>query len=503
MQTVVGIDLGTQRLKIVFYDFSAHRVIAAESSPLRLIQNSSGIAEQRAQWWIDALQAAFAKVDQKVLASVVAVGVSGQQHGFVPMDSSGEVLSTVKLWCDTTTEAECQEIMQAVGGEQACHALTGNRILPGYTASKILWFRKTHPELYRKMATILLPHDYLNFYLTGELCMEAGDASGTGLLDVRQRQWSAEILGAIDSGRDLSDCLPVLRTDPGVIGMLSGSSAETLGLPPATPVATGGGDNMMAAIGTGNISPGKITMSLGTSGTVYAYADHPVVDPSGAVAAFCSSTGGWLPLLCTMNCTVATETMRQLLGTGLTDVEALAGRASPGSDGVITLPFYNGERSPNLPAGKACVIGLDSLNSRPGNLLRSAMEGASYGLRFGIGKLNELGVTAQDITLTGGGANSATWRQVLADVCDTPITILQQNEGAAFGAALQALAVTAGTDIGAVVAEHVIRDEGLCCEPNPQAVRFYQDAYRDYQTAVTAVSPLFSHLSIGKHEALP
>jgi len=491
MQTVVGIDLGTQHLKIVVYDFLAHRVVAAESSPLRLVQNNTGVAEQRAQWWIDALHAAFAKIDRKVLASVIAMGVSGQQHGFVPVDNSGEVLSAVKLWCDTTTEAECRDIMESVGGPEACRDLTGNRVLPGYTASKILWFRKAHPELYQKMATFLLPHDYLNFYLTGERCTEAGDASGTGLLDIRKRQWSPEILQAIDAERDLSECLPTLRLEPEMIGTLSKPCAQALGLPPATPISTGGGDNMMAAIGTGNISTGKVTMSLGTSGTVYAYADNPVVDPDGAVAAFCSSTGGWLPLLCTMNCTVATETMRQLLGADLAEFEARVGRAAPGSDGVLTLPFYNGERSPNLPAGKACIIGLDSLNSRPENLLRSAMEGASYGLRFGIEKFKELGVMAQDIVLTGGGANSATWRQLLADVCDTPITILQQTESAAFGAALQALAVTAGSDIGAVVTEHVARDERLCCEPDSRVVRFYEDAYEGYQGAVAAVSPLF------------
>lgn len=490
-QTVVGIDLGTQHLKVVCYDFEDRRVVATESAPLDLKQNNNGVAEQRAQWWLDALHATFSRIDRKILDSVVAMAVSGQQHGFVPLDESGQVLADVKLWCDTSTEQECREITESVGGEDACLELTGNRILPGYTASKILWFGKSRPDLYKKMATILLPHDYLNFYLTGERCMEAGDASGTGLLDIRTRKWSGDILRAIDADRDLSQCLPPLRTEPGMIGTLSKQAAKTLGLPVKTLVATGGGDNMMAAIGTGNVATGRLTMSLGTSGTVFAYSDTPVIDPDGDIAAFCSSTGGWLPLLCTMNCTVATETMRRMLDTDLAGFEQQVSRACPGSGGVITLPFYNGERSPNMPAGKACIMGLDSQNSRPENLLRSAMEGATYALRFGIDRLKGLGVEADGIVLTGGGANSASWRQLVADVCAAPVTILQQTEGAAFGAALQALAAMEGSEITGLVGEHLSRDEAACCEPDPRTVGFYQDAYSEYQRAVAAVTPFY------------
>ncbi len=490
-QTVVGIDLGTQHLKVVCYDFEDRQVVATESEPLDLYQNSSGVAEQRAQWWLDALYAAFSRIDRKILGSVVALGVSGQQHGFVPLDESGRVLADVKLWCDTSTEQECREITETMGGEGACLDLTGNRILPGYTASKILWFRKIHPELYKKLATILLPHDYLNFYLTGERCMEAGDASGTGLLDIRNREWSSEMLRAIDADRDLSQCLPPLRTKPGMIGTLSKQAAETLGLPVTTPVCTGGGDNMMAAIGTGNVANGRLTMSLGTSGTVYAYSDTPVIDPDGEIAAFCSSTGGWLPLLCTMNCTVATETMRRMLDTDLAGFEQQVSCASAGSGGIITVPFYNGERSPDLPNGKACILGLDSHNSRPENLLRSAMEGATYALRSGIDRLKALGVETEEIVLTGGGANSASWRQLVADVCNAPVTVLQQREGAAFGAALQAVAAMDGSELGELVGEHLSRDEAACCEPDPRSVGFYQDACSDYQRAVAAVTPYF------------
>jgi len=490
-QTVVGIDLGTQHLKVVCYDFEDRQVVATGSAPLELYQDSNGVAEQQAQWWLDALHAAFSRIDPRILGSVVALGVSGQQHGFVPLDESGQVLAEVKLWCDTSTERECREITESIGGERACLDLTGNRILPGYTASKILWFRKNQPELYKKLATILLPHDYLNFYLTGERCMEAGDASGTGLLDIRNRRWSAGVLRAIDADRDLLQCLPPLRTKPGIIGTLSKQAAKTLRLPPATLVATGGGDNMMAAIGTGNIAQGRLTMSLGTSGTVYAYSDTPVTDPDGEIAAFCSSSGGWLPLLCSMNCTVATETMRRMLDTDLAGFEQQVSRARAGSGGVVTVPFYNGERSPNLPQAKACILGLDSHNSRPENLLRSAMEGATYALHSGIGRLKGLGVETNEIVLTGGGANSASWRQLVADVCAAPVIVLQQTEGAAFGAALQALATVDGSKLPELVAAHLSRNEAACCEPDPKSVDFYRQAGSDYRRAVAAVTPYF------------
>jgi xylulokinase len=306
----------------------------------------------------------------------------------------------------------------------------GNFILPGYTASKIRWFSKEGGSLYDQLDCILLPHDYLNWYLTGERCMEAGDASGTGLLDIRTREWSCGMLEAVDSNRDLAECLPPLRTEPGVIGRVSAEAAQKTGLPEGIPVSTGGGDNMMGAIGTGNVSTGKVTMSLGTSGTVYAYSDQPVIDPKGEIAAFCSSNGGWLPLMCTMNCTVTTELMRGVLGASIADFEEQVSQSPRGAEGVTTLPFFNGERTPNLPRAKACIVGLDCRNTKRENLLRSALEGATFALRYGVDRLCELGIDNSEILLTGGGVGSAIWRQVVADVCGAPVTVLQQDEGA-------------------------------------------------------------------------
>lgn len=491
--TVLGIDLGTQSLKVVFYDFERRKIAATASASLDLRQTEAGVAEQEVGWWLQALQTAIASVDAEIRNSARAVAVSGQQHGFVAVGASGEALAPVKLWCDTSTENECAEIMDAVGGREACIAKAGNPIVPGYTASKILWLKKARPQDYANLDCILLPHDFLNLYLTGERCMEMGDASGTGILDIRNREWSTDLLRAIDPDRDLENCLPHMRTHNESIGTLQQGSADELGLPAGIPVGIGGGDNMLAAIGTGNVRPGNMTMSLGTSGTVYAFSEEPIVDPGGNVAAFCSSTGGWLPLLCTMNCTVTTELMRGLLNVGTAAFETQIANAPRGADGVITLPFFNGERTPNLPHARACILGLNSHNTRPENLLRSAVEGTTFSLKFGIEELAALGTEAKEIVLTGGGANSSEWRQLVADVCALPVTVYQQDEAAAFGAALQALQILeTGAAIADLTGEHLTRDESSCCEPRDSAVAYYKSAYGEYQRAVQAVTGLYA-----------
>lgn len=497
MRTVLGIDLGTQSLKVLFYDFDQRQVLATASSPLDLTVRSDGSAEQPAHWWTDALAASLNKIAPAIRQSAVAISVSGQQHGFVALDVQGDVLMPVKLWCDTSTTGECNDIIAAYGGKADCIKEVGNSLSPGYTASKILWMKRQRPELYRKLHSILLPHDYLNFFLTGERCMEFGDASGTGLLNIHNREWSDKMLRALDPQRDLRQCLPPLTQADRIIGVLRTDRAQLLGLPTGIPVATGGGDNMMGAIGTGNVKPGVLTMSLGTSGTVYAYSDRPVVDPDGSIAAFCSSTNGWLPLICTMNCTVGTELMRNLLGSDLADFEREISRAPIGANGVITLPFFNGERTPDLPDAKGCVLGLDTQNCTRGNLLRSAVEGATFGLRFGVEAFRRMGLQIDMIRLTGGGAGSPTWRQMVADICQAPVAALAHDEGAAFGAALQALwalQCSAGNscDITDLVDHHVNEDAARHCAPNPSAVAQYNDIYIEYQRAVAAVTPYYT-----------
>jgi len=493
MSVVLGIDIGTQSVKAVVYDAEAKRCIATTAAPLELYQTSKGVAEQRTEWWVTALKQALAEIDRQVRQQISAVGVSGQQHGFVALEDSGEVLAPVKLWCDTSTVAECEAIMAEFGGSDKCLEEIGNPVLPGYTVSKVRWFKDTHPDLYDRMSSILLPHDYINYYLTGEQRMEAGDASGTGFLDVRSRRWSQKMLRVVDSARDLGECLPEVELENAAIGSLSPAIADELGLPAGIPVSMGGGDNMMAAIGTGNVEPGIVTMSLGTSGTVYGFSDEAVVDPRGEFAAFCSSTGGWLPLVCTMNCTIATELIRGLFRFDLADFEASLAAVKPGAEGLITVPFFNGERTPNLPSARACMLGMDSDNLRPENVLRSAVEGVTFGLRYGLNRLAEEGVKADKIVLSGGGANSPVWRQIVADICNAPVLMYRQEEGAAFGAALQALSITGTGDLElrALVREHLDEDPGRSCRPEPVATAFYNEAYEEYQRAAAQVADYY------------
>jgi xylulokinase len=480
MSLFVGLDVGTQSVKLLAYDPARRETVATFSEPLELISKDDGSREQHARWWLDALRNCFARLDPALRARVTAIGVSGQQHGFVPLDATGKVLAPAKLWCDTSTGIECDEIMVAAGGPARCIALAGNPILAGYTASKLPWTRKHRPEVYAALATILLPHDFVNFWLTGERWMEHGDASGTGWLDVRTRRWSDRMLQATDPDRDLGACLPPLVAANSSFA-IAPSIATELGLPRGVRISAGGGDNMMAAMGTGNVAPGVLTMSLGTSGTLFSCADHALVDPDAGWAAFCSSSGGWLPLICTMNCTVATEAVARAFGFDSRDGDAVMAGTRPGADGLTLLPFLNGERTPNLPQARGSLLGLDSNNFTRGNAWRAAMEGATYTLRYGFDALRRAGLPFDAIRLTGGGSRSKPWRQMIADVFELPVEVPEAPEGAAFGAALQALwaCETSGSqsDLVAISREHVALSAGLGAAPDPARSALYHDAY--------------------------
>jgi xylulokinase len=438
---LLGIDSGTQSTKALVVDAKDGRVLGSGSQAYDLIPNlPPGAKEQHPHTWRDATAAAIRQALRNARANpgeVKAIGVSGQQHGFVPLDRDGEVIRPAKLWCDTATAAECEEITAALGGPKPTIKLLGNAVLPGFTASKILWLKKHEPKNFARLATVLLPHDYLNFWLTGERVMEYGDASGTALLDVRRRKWAPTALAAIDAS--LADKLPPLIPSDQPAGKLQAATAHALGLPPGVLVSAGGGDNMMGAIGTGNTRPGIVTASFGTSGTIYACSEKPVVDPRGEIAAFCDSTNRWLPLLCTMNVTVATEMMRLDFELSHEQFESKAGQVPPGAGGLLLLPYLEGERTPNVPDGTGVMIGINARTFRASNYCRAAMEGVTLGMNYGLRRLGELGVTARQIRATGGGAKSKLWRQIMADVFNAEVVTLKVSEGAAYGAALQAL----------------------------------------------------------------
>lgn len=438
---IIGVDSGTQSTKALVVNAQTGQVLGKGTAAYDLIPNlPPGAKEQHPRDWIRAtsktIKAALKEAKAKP-GEVIAIGISGQQHGFVPLDKSGEVIRPAKLWCDTATAVECDEITAKLGGQKKTIAATGNAVLPGFTASKILWLKKREPKNFAKLATVLLPHDYLNFWLTGETTMEFGDASGTALLDVRKRKWSAAALKAIDA--NLADKLPRLISSDEPAGKLQASTAKELGLPAGILVSAGGGDNMMGAIGTGNTRPGIVTASFGTSGTIYACADKPIVDPTGEIAAFCDSTNRWLPLLCTMNVTVATEMVRRDFGYDFKKFDTAAAKIPAGSHGLLLLPYLEGERTPNVPDGTGAMIGINTRTFSAGHFCRAAMEGVTLGMNYGLRRLTELGVHAKQIRATGGGANSKLWRQIMADIFNAEVVTLKVGEGAAYGAALQAL----------------------------------------------------------------
>lgn len=440
-ELLLGIDSGTQSTKALVVDAKSGKVLGAAAEAYGLIPNlPPGAKEQHPHVWREATAKSIKvalKAAQASAGEVKAIGVSGQQHGFVPLDKNGAVIRPAKLWCDTATVAECDEITAKLGGLKASIRELGNAVLPGFTASKILWLKKNEPKHFAKLATILLPHDYLNFWLTGKKTMEYGDASGTALLNVKTRKWSEATLQAIDA--NLREKLPTLQSSEQPAAHLSQATAQALGLSEDVLVSAGGGDNMMGAIGTGNTRQGVITASFGTSGTIYACSEKPVIDPKGEIAAFCDSTNRWLPLLCTMNVTVATEMIRKDFKLDHAEYARCAAQAPPGSDGLVLLPYFEGERTPNVPHGTGVWLGVNHKTFTTQHFARAAMEGVTLGLNYGLRRLAELGVKPTQIRATGGGAKSKIWRQIMADIFNAEVVTLKVSEGAAYGAALQAL----------------------------------------------------------------
>ena len=489
----LGIDCGTQGTKALVLDSDTGQVLGLGSAPHTLIQGEHGRREQDTEQWLHALAHATGQALAQANVNgqhIRGISVSGQQHGLVLLDANDQVLRPAKLWCDTQSTPENNQLLDWLGGESGCLERLGLVIAPGYTVSKLLWTREHHPQIFAKIAHILLPHDYLNHWLTGRLCSEYGDASGTGYFNVKTRQWDLGILRHIDPGGRLERALPELIESHQPVGTLRPEVAQLLGLNPQAVVASGGGDNMLGAIGTGNIEPGIITMSLGSSGTVYAFDQQPQTRPDASVAGFCSSTGGWLPLICTLNLTTTTSAVRELLSLSLNDFNTLAGQAPIGAEGVSMLPFLNGERVPALPDATGSIQGLTLTTMTPANVCRAALEGTTYGLRYGLDLLRANGVQSQTIRLVGGGSKSPLWRQLVADIMNTPVICTEQSEAAALGAAIQAAwCVSAGKQTLADLCQRCVRLDPMSeSRPIAENVQAYEQLYLRYRQQVAALS---------------
>jgi len=363
----LGIDSGTQSTKAIVLDVETGRIVAQAHRKYELISGlPAGHLEQHPQTWIEAVEGCITEcvaVLGEDRSRIAGIGVSGQQHGLVVLDSRDDVVRPAKLWCDTSTAEQCGQIAHEFGGQPGCIHLAGNAILPGYTIPKLLWLKQNEPTHFAQTTSLLLPHDYINFWLSGVKRMEYGDASGTGILDVRTRQWCRPLCDFVDAR--VNDMLPPLGSSLEAHGRLRPDLARQWGLSEGVVISAGGGDNMMGAIGTGNVQPGVITASFGTSGTLYGVAAEPIVDGQGEVAAFCDSADQWLPLVCTMNVTVVTEQVRQMFGWSLPQLETAVAAAPAGAEGLTFLPYLNGERTPNLPNGTGVLHAGAGLRSEP------------------------------------------------------------------------------------------------------------------------------------------
>lgn len=495
----IGIDSGTQSTKTILLDAASGAIVASASQSYELIEGlPAGHKEQHPHTWLAATRHTIkAVLDQASIerTQVKGIGVSGQQHGFVPLDADDQVIRPAKLWCDTSTSTQCAALIACLGGLERTIEAVGNGVPAGFTASKILWLKEHEPENFARLRWILLPHDYLNFWLTGQKTMECGDASGTALLDVRRRTWSRVTIEMIDPR--VAEMLPPLIASDDLAGTLRAELAAEFGLNEGVIVSSGGGDNMMGAIGTGNVRAGVVTVSLGTSGTIYACSEHPVIDPRGEIAAFCDSTGRWLPLVCTMNVTVATEMVRERFKLSHAQLSEAAASTPAGNDGLLLIPFFEGERTPDVPTGTGVYFGLREQTYTISHFARAAMEGTALGLNYGLNRLRELGIQPYEIRATGGGAKSAVWRQILADVFNAEVVCTKSEEGAALGAALQAIWTYHKRQgqpvrIEELCDRYIALDESTRAKPATERVQSYQQMQAVHDQIVRDLGPAFT-----------
>jgi xylulokinase len=427
MATLIGVDVGTSGTRALAVTTEGE-LVAEANRPHELLTPRPGWTEQDPAHWWDAARAVLAEVAGKA-DDVIGLGLTGQMHGSVFLDAAGEVIRPALLWNDQRTAAECDEITERVGAARLLE-LAGNPALTGFQAPKVLWLARHEPDAYARLASVLLPKDYVRLRLTGEHATDASDAAGTLLLDVRARDWSAEILDALEIP---VEWMPRVHEGPDVTGALRDDVAAELGLPAGLPVAAGGGDNAAAAVGVGVVREGALASSIGTSGVIFAHRDAFAPDPSGRVHAFCHAVpGAWHLMSVTLSAGGSLSWWRDRAGADFDTLVAEAEAVKPGAEGLVFLPYLTGERTPHAdPDARAAFTGLEIRHDR-GALVRAVLEGVACGLRdsFDLVGGGERG------RVSGGGARSELWLKIVASVLEVPLERLAVEEGAAYGAAL-------------------------------------------------------------------
>jgi xylulokinase len=449
MAYLMGIDVGTTSARVLVID-DLGQVVANATAEYPMYTPRPLWAEQNPEDWWQAVLLAIpqALADAQITSAEVAgIGLTGQMHGLVLLDAEGQVLRPCIMWNDQRTAAQCAWIMETIGRERFLE-LTMNPALPGFTAPKIIWTRENEPEVYARVAHVLLPKDYLRYRLTGVYATEVSDASGTVLLDVGQRRWSEEVLRALGIPREW---LPRCVESPAIMGEITTEVAALTGLRAGTPVVGGGGDQAASAVGSGIVEPGLVSVTLGTSGVVFAYTEAPARDPQGRLHTFCHAVPNkWHVMGVTLSAGGSFRWLRDTLGMEEKSVAALSGvdpyeiltaeasNAPVGCEGLLFLPYLTGERAPYPdPNARGAFFGLTLRHSKR-HMVRAVLEGVAYSLRDCLEIFRDLGIPIRQVRAAGGGARSLVWRQVMADVFGTELVTINVIDSTAFGAALLA-----------------------------------------------------------------
>jgi xylulokinase len=484
----LGIDVGTGGTRALLVD-ERGKVRHACTAPHEEMRMERPLwAEQRPENWWEAAQIAVRGVLAQAGAAgadVRGVGLSGQMHGLVLLDADERVIRPALIWCDQRSQPQVDALNASVGKE-AILAATANPVLTGFTLPKLLWVRDNEPASFERVRKILLPKDYVRFGLTGEYVSDVSDSSGTALFDVVRRRWSHELASQLGLDRSI---LPAVMESTEISGQVSLAGAAATGLMAGTPVVCGAGDQAASAVGNGVVEPGLVSCTIGTSGVVFAHMASPAYDPPGRVHTFCHAVpAAWQVMGVTQGAGLSLQWYRNNLARG-SEYDALtaeAASAPAGSNGLFWLPYLMGERTPHLDAtARGGWIGLTASHTRA-DLIRSLLEGVSYSQMDCLEIIRQMGAPVQSVRVSGGGARSPFWRQMLADIFGTPVTVLETQEGSAYGAALLALAGT-GSQVSLVdLCRQAIREVDAAA-PHPQEQEIYARGHRVYQSLYPAL----------------
>ncbi len=494
MPCTLGVDVSTTATKAVLIDESGVVAGIGVSEYAFSVPRPLWSEQEPGLWW-DGTVAAIRSVLRStgvVADDIAAVGLTGQMHGAVLLDRAGNVLRPAILWNDQRTSAECDAIRAAVGPERLV-SITGNDALTGFTAPKLVWVRDHEPDVWRRLAHILLPKDYVQFRLTGDYALDKADGSGTVLFDLAARDWSPDVLAALEID---PAWMPPTWEGPEITGVVMPEAAAATGLRPGTPVVAGGGDQSANAVGVGVVEEGTMALSLGTSGVVFATTNRPLFEPRGRVHAFCHAVPGrWHLMSVMLSAAGSLRWFRDALAPGVEfgDLAASAADVPAGSDGLYFLPYLSGERSPHAdPLARGAFVGLTLVHDRR-HLTRAVLEGVAFGLRDGLELMVAAGMAApSQIRASGGGTASPLWRQILADVLQAEIATVNTSEGAAYGAGLLA-AVGAGWFPTVEAAAAALVTATPVAAPGPDGGR-YGEIHATYRELYPALAPTFHRL---------